>query len=271
MTFADRVEVLTKSAYTQRQAEFLVHAALHGGYFMRRQYNRFAGTTSGGVTNRLLDKLRSRSEITVALRIGDVHIYHLSSRPFYAKLGEEHNRNRRAKQPRIIKQRLMILDFVLDHPEWHFLPTEQEKVEYFAGLPVPETVYRSRRGAPPTTRYFVDKNPVFLVEQNGKPGFAFVDEGMVTTDGFETWLKQYRPLFHSLPGFSVVYVASTAAHFGTAARRFRNVMASFPDLDLDVLLQYFEDRDLADRKVFHALGNVGLDPVTRRQTKPRRA
>ena len=58
-------------------------------------------------------------------------LYHLCSRPFYAAIGEEDNRNRRERPPFAIKNRVMGLDFVLGHSENHYLATEREKVRYF--------------------------------------------------------------------------------------------------------------------------------------------
>lgn len=60
-------------------------------------------------------------------------VYRLSSRPFFAALGEPNNRNRREKQPATIKNKLMALDFVLANQGYRYLATERERLEYFAG------------------------------------------------------------------------------------------------------------------------------------------
>ena len=46
----DRCHALEMLGYTARQAQFLVHVALHGGYFLRRQYLAFTGTAHGQAT-----------------------------------------------------------------------------------------------------------------------------------------------------------------------------------------------------------------------------
>ena len=45
MTTGDeRIARLEELGYTEREAAFLVLAALHSGYFLRRQYQEFLGT-----------------------------------------------------------------------------------------------------------------------------------------------------------------------------------------------------------------------------------
>ena len=67
-----------------------------------------------------------------------------------------------------MKNKVMGLDFILAHPGATFLATEQEKVGYFTGIlnvdsgQLPAKIYNS---AAPTTRYFVEKYPIFLPEK----------------------------------------------------------------------------------------------------------
>ena len=48
MTNAERIQALQRLGYTEREAAFLCLAALHGGYFLRRQYAQFLGREDGG-------------------------------------------------------------------------------------------------------------------------------------------------------------------------------------------------------------------------------
>ena len=99
----------------------------------------------------------------------------------------------------------MGLDFVLSHPQHRYLATEQEKVEHFTGAlkveceALPTRHYSSLDGLQSTSRYFVDKCPIYIARP-GRPsgsqvGFCFVDEGATTVSGFETYLDQYRQSF----------------------------------------------------------------------------
>jgi len=59
--------------------------------------------------------------------------YHVGAKPFFTAIGEEDNRNRRWRQPYPVKIKLMGLDFVFAHRQHHYLATEAEKLDYFAG------------------------------------------------------------------------------------------------------------------------------------------
>src|SRR5689334_23975110 len=88
------VLALERFGYTSRQAAFLALVARHGGYFLRRQYVAFTGQSHGLATVRFLRRLVERRHARTLSTL-DGAVFHLSARPLYAALGEEHNRNRR--------------------------------------------------------------------------------------------------------------------------------------------------------------------------------
>ena len=55
-TPSERLAALQAFGYTEREAAFLSTAALHGGYFLRRQYCCAIGTQSGGNAAALIDR-----------------------------------------------------------------------------------------------------------------------------------------------------------------------------------------------------------------------
>src|SRR5262249_50926730 len=157
---------------------------------------------AGGTAANLLEKLLVRKHATLATGCKGTKIYHLCSRPFYAAIGEEDNRNRRERPPFAIKNRLMGLDYVLAHPDKRYLATEREKVEYFtitlgiaiAALPTKRFTSEKSRGT--TDRYFVDKYPIFVQQagtENGSAAvsFCYIDEGVITGSRFSSYLRQY--------------------------------------------------------------------------------
>src|SRR5437879_13833421 len=95
MSNSERIEALKGLGYTPREAAFLCLAALHGGYFWRRQYCGFIGKEIGGTVAALVEKLQAQQHAVVISALNNTKIYHLSNRPFYALLGETDNRNRR--------------------------------------------------------------------------------------------------------------------------------------------------------------------------------
>lgn len=247
----DRIEALRRFGYNAREAEFLSIAALHGGYFVRPQFARFLGRAMGGTASTLIEKLMARGHARATALARSTILYHLRARPFYAALGQEDNRNRRHKQPLTIKNRLMALDFVLEHRDKTFLATEQDKTEYFAGrgIPLSKLPKKIYGAAPGTARYFVDKYPIHVSEH---PTFAFVDEGLTTASHFETFLSQYRELFRCLGRFHVVYVAASPLPFRWAEPTFerfkRKLSPSAGESDGARLAAHFEMRRQVESK-----------------------
>ena len=242
MTKEERIAALERFGYTRREASFLCIAALQGGYFMRRQFCTFLDKEMGGTAASLVDKLLTRKHGSAVTAFNQTKIYHLGSRPFYAALGEGDNRNRRERSVPGMKSRLIGLDFVLAHPDYRYLATEGEKLDYFVGtLGVPMGVlpnkrYTARTGASATTRYFVDKYPIFL-DADGVSSFCFVDESAVTISGFETYLGQYGGFFRSLGRFRVIYVADAPSLFEAAERVFARFLTKSGSALIDPLVQ----------------------------------
>jgi hypothetical protein len=59
MSDIERSRALAYFGYTSRQAHFLTLVALHGGYFLRRQYVQFTGCGHGLAAVRFLAKARA--------------------------------------------------------------------------------------------------------------------------------------------------------------------------------------------------------------------
>jgi hypothetical protein len=241
---------LERFGYTERQASFLYSAAVHGGYFIGRQYDDYCRSVRGGPRQRLVHQLITNRHVTLLTSRDQVVVYHLSAKRFYAVIGVPDSRNRRVHPPFAVRTKLMTLDFVLGHPEAQFLASEQERVSFFSGtLGLPETVlpvkyYASKSRQSRNARYFVDRNPVYLsaAPAGAAPavGFAYVDAGSETTAGFKSYLAQYRRLFQALDRFRLTYVASRGTHFAAAAREFRKLATS--GTDIGRLIEHFEAR-----------------------------
>ena len=168
MTNPERIEALKRLGYTDREAAFLCLAALQGGYFLRRHYCNFIGKEIVGTVAALIEKLLAQQQDAAITAFNNTKIYHLGSRPFYAAIGETDNRNRREHSAALIKSRLLSLDFVLAHRDYRYLATEREKLDYFSGTleialsALPYKRYISLKTPSTTTRYFVDKYPIFI-------------------------------------------------------------------------------------------------------------
>lgn len=274
----ERIAVLLKLGYTERQAAFLCLAALHGGYFLRRQCGTFLGLGSGGTTERLITKAVEKGHVRVHPSANQTLIYHVGKKSFFEILGEEDNCNRRWRPPYSVKLKLMGLDYVLAHPRHHYLATEQEKLDYFSGrlaLPsqiLPARFYRSRGGRITATRYFPDKFPLFL---SGAPdasapvvGFCFIDGNIGKPSGLGTYLGQYRELWNRLPNVEVIYVSADRHMFpkarGIFGRMFPGGMPTTSKVEKGErtrLVAHFRMRGLLERRETSSFSPRMLDQL----------
>jgi hypothetical protein len=275
MTNLERRAALEGFGYTEREAQFLCLAALHGGYFLRRQYASFLGGQDGGNVTQLIEKVLDLGHAQADTYKANAHIYHLAARPFYAALGQEDNRNRRRKELVTIKSKLMGLDFILAHLDKDFLATEQEKLSFFKDIlhveaeHLPSKNYASQ--GHPTTRYFVEKYPISY-SPSPRPAappvvsFCFVDPGLFGVIGFETFLSHYSGLFTQLREFAVAYVAAKEVLFAKARstfERFSNggevarngISVNGPT---EKILEYFEARRLFEARDFASFDRAKL-------------
>src|SRR5436190_12163 len=113
----ERSRALEKFGYTPRQARFIALVAQHSGYFLRRHWLSFAGLAHGHSTIEFLAALVARGHARLVHSGTQGTIYHVSSRPLYAAIGDPDNRNRRQLEPSTIMQKLMVVDLILALPD----------------------------------------------------------------------------------------------------------------------------------------------------------
>lgn len=250
-------EGLQRLGYTKRESEFLFLVATHSGYFTTRQFRTFAHTDSGSVSHAFIQKLLAEKHATYHSYRSGGRIYHVFARKVYQAIDRENLRTRKKHQLDYVKTRLVALDFVLAHLSHQYLETEQDKCEHFvtqcrlARETLPVKLYRARRSADVTPRYFVDRFPMFV--EAGASGnyitFTFIDPEAVTLSAFETHLRAYLPLFRVLPHFEFIYVAPTSRLFEQAQKAFLNVVGGSSDGSEPMpVLDYFRLRKAWDLK-----------------------
>ncbi len=262
---------LLQFGYTEQQAAFLYTVAVHGGYFLGRQYDGYMGRDRGGTRQRLIQQLTANKHVTALASRDQTAVLHLCARRFYEAIGTSDNRNRRSHPPFVVRRKLMILDFALNHPQAQFFPTEQERVSLFTdalGLPtgiLPTKYYASKTRQSRTVRYFVDKNPVYLsaAKKGAAPAvnFAYIDAGDDTTAGFKSYLVDYRRLFQALPSFRLVYVANRKKHFAAAAKAFQKMANQ--GTDIARLIDHFQARQRHERGDYTGFTTEGIERLRR--------
>jgi hypothetical protein len=242
-------EALERFGYPDRQANFMAAVMLHSGYFMRRQVTKHRGKGAESLIDKVMRNKHATEEKYISGRGTGTSVYHIFSKPLYAALGQEDNRHRRCKETLRVRTKLMGLDFVLLHPSFRYLPTEQQKVEYFThdrGMALdvlPSRLYVSdlRGETSETRRYFVDKFPIQVDQETNRVRFCFLDAGIFSDLAFQTWLDQYAPLASALGNAEIVYVSNTSVHMAKAERRFNAIFGGYPTLHKTVL-EYFQRR-----------------------------
>ena len=227
MTFEERVQALDFLRLTDRQARFLATVALHSGYCLRRQYLAFAGVRYGKNVRDFLDGLVMRGlALRFTYRADRGHVYHLHARAIYRALQQDDNRNRRVASPALIARKLMLLDLVLSEPDVEWVATEHDKVELFTtryGIDRDDLPHRTFDGVGEdeavTTRYFIDKLPIYTSPLTAVPHFVYLASD-TATQGFEQFLRDHRRLFAGLPAWAVVcakpaHIVDLSAHEAT--------------------------------------------------------
>jgi hypothetical protein len=269
MTFDDRVRALEPFGFTPRQMRFLATVALHGGYCLRRQYSAFAGVRYGKNVCDFLETLVERQLAERFTQRADRGvIYHLHARGLYRAIGEEHSRNRREASAALMARRIMVLDYVLGHPQLEWLATERDKVELFAerySVPLADLPQRTFPASQPataaTTRYFIHRLPI--VVDGTPPVVSFV---YLATDGtgreFDHFLADHARLLAWLPAWTVVAIGSTAGALATCEAVFaRTRQRPVPPAPMGVepLRELFTTRQVVERGDLSRLSVTAID------------
>ena len=227
LTLAERAATVRGLGWTAREAEWLALVCLHSGVFTRSQYQaryRLSKPTAGRFVSALLDAGIAREE-PMPHRRGPEVFCHVHHRSLYRGLGIEHNRHRRRGPPDLTMRRLLSLDYVMEHDDLEWLPTEPEKVTYFQRLGIPAATlprrdYRGPFSRSSTRRYFAFKLPV---AGNGQvTTFVFTDTGgprRVQRERIRAWADAHTSLWQALRhrGCAVHVVAVTRTDAAAAA------------------------------------------------------
>ena len=227
-----RGNALGPFGWTGRRAEWIALVCLHSGLFTRAQATRFLDThherARGMVHALIAQSLAAEEPVPGIRRIGRVcRIY---ARSLYRALGAEHIRHRRMASPEVLMRRLLSLDYVIEHADLPWLPTEAEKVAAFETLGIerglmPVRVYRGAAGM--TRRYFPVKLPVAL--DSGRVLFVYAEPGHDTATALRSWGGAHRGLWRALEdqAWSVEVVAG--ARTSREMERARRVMRGWAD------------------------------------------
>ncbi len=240
----DGIDHLTGCGYSEREAAFLYIVAVHSGYFLRRQFNRFVSRERGAIATYFLRRATELNHITELPCAEGRRIYHLSDRQVYRLVGLDSSQGRRIKSPGEILRRLMTLDYVLRHLDGErFIETQEAKRQLFTQLRVrPEAIQDAE-----SFRHLV---PLSLVEgpESSAVHLAFLDEGQRSSSLFVRFLSTHAQLLRSLPVAEIIYVSTVTTQFMQARRLFerhtplRNTMSPACPRGIEHLVSWLEVR-----------------------------
>ena len=199
----DREKALEPLGWTGREAEWIALVCLHSGVFTRAQFRHFFD--SGDNRQRAARFVRDLvgRELGVvderAIFPGGAKAVRISNKEIYRKLGIENIRHRREADDAVMLRRLLSLDYVLEHPELPWLPTETEKVAFFDSLGIdrrrlPKRLYHGASGN--QARYFALKLPIACEAKTAT--FLYVDPGKDTDTELRSWGDSHEWLWRAL-------------------------------------------------------------------------
>ncbi len=230
-----REKLLETVGFTPRQAEWIALVCLHSGLFTRDQLAFYLQGANRFYVRRFVKALLTARVSRRSFADEGVTDGRLICRIFGKQISEvleiPHTRHRRETSLEVIRRRLLSLDFVLDHLELPWLPTEQEKVSCFEQLGIdrallPRRIYAGH--AKGLIHYFPLKTPVAVGPDSAV--FVYVDPGMGTRTELDSWGEAHRRLWEKLREsgrrVEVVAVAWEQKLLDRAGRRLRSWVAS---------------------------------------------
>ena len=203
-----RGKAVEELGFRPRDAEWIALVALHSGFFVRAQCQRFlvgaagigretARTRSRRLVLSLVERRYAAEEQRAEFR---GRLCRISSRRIYRALGAENIRHRRtAAQPHLLR-RLLSLDAVLAELDRPWLPTEPEKVRQCESLGIgkdllPRLEFGVSTGGR-TVRFFAWKMPVAVGGTAAR--FVYTDSGGETDAELLSWGAQHARLWSAL-------------------------------------------------------------------------
>jgi hypothetical protein len=245
--------------YTSRESAFLGIAALQSGYFLRRHFNLYLGRECGALGQQFLARALRLGHADEMTGWGNRVIYHVSAREVYARLGDADNRNRRLHRPDTIRQRLMMLDYVIARPSESWLLTGEERQALWAGLRGSEPSALPSK-AIPTVSHPDDRQP-FSVDAQGLARIAYIDAGLRGLCEWERFLKRHRQ-GGELRKATVIYASCDPARFPLAESLFNRVVtgtAADGGIEVGRLCAYFAARRLFEDRRYEQFDQARLD------------
>ena len=197
---APSADVLKRFGWRGPEAEWIALVCRHGGWFTRTQFCvhfRCRRNRALRFVRRLLRRRHGVQEALDSLPT-TTRPCRIAAKALYRALDLE-----RVPHPRasawVRLRRLLSLDYVLDHPQPRWLPTEREKVHALEALGLSRRLFPCRHyagHAQGRSCYFARNLPLALEETRAT--FVYVDPGRDTDSELLSWGAEHAPLWAAL-------------------------------------------------------------------------
>ena len=241
-----RHDALEPFGWSPDDTKWVAMVCLNSGVFTRAQYSAFFDahhSRSARFVQSLLHLKLAVEEPIPGISVRNRHplACRITYKPIYRTLGISNVRYRGdGPEPHAYLRRLLSLDYVIDHPELEWLPTEAEKVDFCThyGVPLDRLPMRLYGGAAgEVIRYFPLKLPI----AGGRPcTFVYIDPGHGTPTGLRHWGQDHEHIWSILRkrGFKI-HVAAVALNPG-ADDPARNVLNGWAQDQEGIRIDTFE-------------------------------
>jgi hypothetical protein len=206
MRHEEQLQRVGTFGFTERQTRFLLLVLRHSGVCLARQYCTYAGIVRGQKTQDFFGRLVSRGLATpYPCGHSRARVYHLHHKALYRAIGEPETRLRRPATLGRAVERLMVLDYLVAHPQTTWLATEGEKVEHFvsAGLhldELPSITFTGKESS--TKRFFTERLPIGLPDPESGYVFLWLAMQEVPVD-FRSYLQRHADLLRRLRNWRI--------------------------------------------------------------------
>ena len=184
-------------------AKWLAVTALHSGCFLRSQLQFYGGYDEENrmSTMRIIHRLTDKQLITETSEDSLGLLVRVTNKSVYRLIEADNIRHRRLASWPLMFRRLLSLDYVLDHPQLPWLPTEEEKVSCFDQLGIdhanlPHRVWQGAVGQ--TIRLFANKHPIAVDPRSKQAWFVYADSEEKSPQGVRSWRAEHAALWSDL-------------------------------------------------------------------------
>jgi hypothetical protein len=199
------------------------------------------------------------------------YVFKLISRKIYDLIGKQDLRDHRFHTADLIRKRLLVLDFVLAHPDLQYLESQEEKLKFSReqlGLPASLSLEQADRTEgldASLSRFFKDRFPLFVSTRNGStpgpalPTFVYCDPAHHGMSWFAGYLDRHQVFLRRLPACNLIYATPSRWKLDRASQILTALLRDANRPEPEHLTRYFQIRRLWETRQHASLTRSDRD------------